>query len=67
MHAEIEELMLAGQLLSNCAFNLKQDARLDAREQKSLSEAQQRWDAAARAYRDRLSKAIEALTIQGKG
>jgi hypothetical protein len=46
------DLLLAGQMLSNCAYNLKQSRALDERTRTSLGEAQERWDAVVKeAYR----------------
>ena len=46
-----EDLLLAGAMLANAAFNLKQRNHLTADERRSLAEAQEAWDAARSALR----------------
>lgn len=44
----VRELVRAGAMLSNCAYNLKQCTTLDDAARRSLTESQDAWDAARR-------------------
>jgi hypothetical protein len=46
---KLKEILRVGQLLSNAAFQLKQDNRLDEQTRSTLKETQEAWD---RAYRE---------------
>lgn len=43
---EVDALLTAGALLANCAFNLAQSDKLDARQRCSLDDSRKAWDAA---------------------
>lgn len=51
MTPELEAVLSAGERLSNIAFNLSQDDRIDSRHRKSMKDCQTEWDAACRAFR----------------
>lgn len=46
---QLHAVLLAGEMLSNVAFNAKQNRGLDERYRRPLGELQPKWDAAVRA------------------
>jgi hypothetical protein len=52
MDDKLEQLVRAGAMLSNCAFNLNQWAKLAPDTKRSLEECQKRWDLALRVFRE---------------